>query len=137
MTLIGTSTGLITGWYANMVPPDPTYPYVVSNIGNWSARNAFTKDVSELLVRVSLYHGMENGPGDSDPLQDCSTILGRILGNWSSASPGTAPTYGFHRHTLVLTGGWTGSIMECTSTREEHEPGTYHFIQEYLLWTSK
>ncbi len=117
------------------MPPDQTFPYVVSNVGSWVATNAFTKDINELVVRFSTFHGMEQS-SSTDPLQTCSTILGRIYGNWSSASPGTAPTYGFHRHTLSVS-GWTGSIMEFVSAREEHTQGVYHFIQEYRLWLSK
>lgn len=135
--LFNVATPLIQGWFPNRAAQTTAFPYVVTNIAAWDAQNAFSRDVSQLIVRISVYHEKE-GTDDPTTMLTCSNVLKRIYGNWSSSAPATAPTYGFHRHPLVIaSGNWASTMMECTGALEAHEESYWHFIQEYRLWLSQ
>jgi hypothetical protein len=131
--LFNAGTPLVSGIFPNVHTPDANFPWITYDVADVVPGHAFNKDVFTETVRFSVYVPMESR-SLTDPQQRASDIIKRIYGNWSSASPATAPTYGFHRHPLVVTGGtWTSGGMLKQTSFVEHEDGVLHFIEQYLL----
>lgn len=132
--LFNTTTPLIYAWNWNAVPEGTQYPYVVQSVASLTSQNAFQKDVVACTVRFGIWHERSSNI-DPTPYTTVSNIEARIYGNWSSSSPGTAPTYGFHRFSPSFS-GWTGTAMEYVTTFDESDGDLIHIIQEYRFWIS-
>ena len=132
--LFNATTPLINAWNWHAVPEDTTFPYVVQTVAGYVAEDAFQLDIERILVRFSIWHERESQT-DADPFLTVSNIEARIRGNWSSASPGTAPTYGFHRFTPTFTGE-TGTTMGRVQIIDNSDGDYINLIAEYKLWLS-
>lgn len=132
--LFNATTPLITAWNWNAVPEDTAFPYVVQSVAGYVAEDAFALDVEQVRIRFSIWHERESQT-DSDPYNTVIQIEARIRGNWSSASPGTSPTYGFHRYTPSFTGE-TGTMMGRVQIIDNSDGDYINFIHEFKLWLS-
>lgn len=132
--LFNATTPLVTAWLWNAVAAEQTFPYVVQTVAAMVSDNAFAKDIAECRVRFGIWH-VRKSTSATDPYLVASNIEARIYGNWSSAAPATAPTYGFHRFTPSFS-GWTGTPMEYVTTFDESDGEYVHIIQEYRFWIS-
>jgi hypothetical protein len=101
---------LVTGVYWNQAPTGAVYPYVVFSTIHAENEDALAVAARKLVVRFAVYSKTTSTSGTV-----LSAIIDRILGNWLTAS-GRVPTYGFDRHSLNLSGGWSASPMRMTET---------------------
>jgi hypothetical protein len=131
---IAGSSAFINAWNWNAVPEDTAYPYVIQSIASLVSRNAMQKDIVECRVRFGIWHTRE-AQADVDPYLTVSAIEARIYGNWSSASPTVAPTYGFHKFQPSLS-GWSATVMEYVQTFDESDKRRIHIIPEFRFWLS-
>lgn len=129
------SNAFCNAWNWNQVPPDTTFPYVVQSIAGLVSDNAFQRDIAACRVRFAIWHE-KSSLTDPDPYLTVSRMESRIYGNWSSATPTVAPTYGFHRFAPAFS-GWTGTQMEFTQTLDESGGDYLNFVMEFKFWISQ
>lgn len=135
--LFQTGSNLVQGWYPNLAPPELAFPFVVTDLVGGGNQHAFNKDIVGLTCRMNVYHEMES-ESSTDTMNTCSLIIRRLIGNWASASPATAPTYGFHRHPLVVASGdWASTVMSLDDQSEEHTDGIWHFILFFKFYLQR
>lgn len=125
------SSPLVAGVWVTTAPSAQVMPYCVIDVASQRAANAFTRDIYETEAWVTTFVPRA---GTATPLQTASDILARVYGD---SSGGAAPTYGYHRLTLSLSGGWTPTAMECTGVFAEHDADTYLYRQIFKLHLSK
>lgn len=119
---------------------DPTtfgnFPIVIGEVGateegQWSG---FDMDAITVQLQFHIFDLRRDG------LDDCSTIIDRLRGNWSGASQSTPPTYGFHRHTLNLSAAgstWDAASLMATGHETAHLTNHWHFIETYTAHMRK
>lgn len=113
-----------------------SFPFVVGDLegveeGQWST---FDADSAQFQLTFHIFDLRRSG------LANCSTIIDRLRGNWDGASPGTAPTYGFNRHTLDLAAAgstWTAVSFLPTGHGTAHVRDHWHFIETYTAHMRK
>lgn len=129
--LFNAGTPLATGIFYNSVPEAQAFPFITFDVASEREAGGFSHDARWLHLYIGVYVERQPSAG-GDPALRGSQILERLEGNW--VAQGGAPTYGFNRHALTLSGtNWTTDAMLLLGTRESHEEGVYHWIQEYRL----
>lgn len=117
-------------YYFMTAPPGTAYPYVVYSVVSDNEQDAFNGDIREVFFELAIFDKTANG------LADIEAIKARLKGD--STSPSSAPTYGFHRHVLSLTGGWTGGpVVRVGGDLYLEDKETYHAQETYRLLVSK
>lgn len=133
--LFNTTSPLISAWYPGRVPADGEYPYVVETTTGTPHRDAFGRDVVIVTFRASVWVPWKMHT-DTDPMLTASRILARIYGNWSSSSPSTQPTYGFHRFKPTLASPWTSSYIIHETTIDESDDYYINLIPQFSFTMS-
>lgn len=119
-----------TAFYYAAVPEAVLMPYCLVVFVGASDESAFSRNVAQVVFRVQCYVP-RTSPSITDPIKRLSDIVGRVYG------PGTPdPSYGFHRHQLVLT-EWTGGHVVHQNTFDEHGDSEYCTVLEFKLFVSK
>jgi len=124
---------LVTGLFDNFVSPNQHMPYVVYTVASATQSDAFNADIIKIMFYVSVYVSKNGNPTAA---AQASAILWRIYGNAMEVST-RVPTYGLHRHPLVVAGGWTGSLLSRFDSQTQHEENYYHFIEVYQTYISR
>lgn len=115
-------------------------PYVTFDFPNIENRDGYGEDVLEFYVRFHVWYSMKRSTDAA--IAAASNIVDRLYGNALAVST-RIPTYGFHRHLLVLTTTgdtatpWATGICFHTSSNEAHEHEVLHFIDTYRLTMSR
>lgn len=132
MFATGGGPGLITAIYRNEAPSTATMPYIVFAVTTEQDSNTFTGDVFRVSIDFGIYVPVSSPPSLVD------TIVDRLYGDATTRNDRT-PTYGLHRHNLVLsTGTWSGGMLEMKGTQDLSdrdyyiEVDTYQFIQSRI-----
>lgn len=133
--LFNASTPLVSGIYPNIGPENQDFPWIVFDLADTRSSLMFKQDMFFKTVQFGVYVPEET-ESIADPHQRASDIIQRLYGDYVSATQ-TPPTFGFHRHLLVLSGTWTGMHMQKTGDSIEHEDGVLHFVETYSVGTFK
>lgn len=130
--LFNVANPLVTGIYKDKAMGNlaNSYPYIVFNIVDISNVDAFSVAVREVIVRFAIYSKDEAGGASR------SAIVDRVLGNWLTAS-GRVPTYGYDRHALSISGGWSASAMIYQGFAEETDSKITQTVLEFRVYISK
>ncbi len=111
-------------------------PYVAFDVPSAEQVDGFTHDLQEIYFRFHVwYHFTRNKDA---AITAAGTICDRLYGNALAVST-RIPTYGFHRHKLVLTitgdtaTPWTAGVCYRTGSNEAHENDALHFIETYRV----
>lgn len=115
-------------------PSASGWPHVTIEVGvDSEQRDAFNADAVLERFRVHVWDHRRNGAGVSR----CGTIIDRIFGD-ATLNASRVPTYGLHRHTLVLASGtWTGGVVMRGGSGNAHEEDIWHFIEEYTVFQER
>lgn len=108
-------------------------PYIVFTFPSWEEDQTFSSEMQRITCSFHVYTLRENGAVVG------ANIMDRIYGDAVTQANRT-PTYGFHRHTLVLgsqvglgNATWYPSAMRRTSRNTAHERDVYHYIESYHI----
>lgn len=125
------SAPLVTGVFVGTANSGQTMPFLLIDVAAERAQNAFSRDIfnAEFWVTTSAARF-----GSATPGQVYSDILARVYGDTVG---GSVPTYGLHRHTLSLSGGWTATVAECMGAFPEHTDAAFVWRQIFKLTVSK
>lgn len=134
--LFNSGTPLVTGIFNTFGPRGQAFPHMIFVLESAAQRDAM--NTSTRLVQWGLHTYIEEKPASgAAPFAAYSTIMERVLGDWTAQSNRT-PSYGFDRWTPTLSGsGWSATITEHTGSRTSHETGFLHFIEDFQVWVSK
>lgn len=104
---------IISGAYSVFGTPNPiVFPYVL-----WSIRmeqdHSLPADEFVVTTTFTVYDQVQDYVNSSEYSARVSAVLDRLHGN-AVLQTGRVPTYGFHRHLLVLpTNGYTAQASQC------------------------
>lgn len=128
----GGAPGLIKAVYRNMAPPNADMPYIVLALNDEKDDNTFRGDVLLVNIGVFIYIPTTSPPSLMD------TIMDRVYGDATLQSD-LSPTYGLHRHRLVLeTGTWTAdTIMYSGSATDESDRDRYVAVPTFEMHQSR
>lgn len=135
--LFNVATPLVTGIYNTVAPPglESSYPYIIFNVANLEQRDAFNVDIVDVTVRFTVINLIEQST--TSGMAECAAIIDRLYGDGIDRTD-RIPTYGFHRHKLVIASGdWVADTMRRTSQAQQHDVDHYEFIEEYRLLLSR
>lgn len=131
-TELFTPYGEVTGIFKDIAPPglQDSYPYILFNIITADNVDGFSFALRRLVVRFSIFTRLEAGGPTRSFLAD------RVKGDWLTAE-NRAPTYGFERHALELTGDWTASPMKFVQEWEDTDGVITQTMIEFELYISR
>lgn len=116
-------------------------PYVSFDFPAIEESDGYTHELQEFHLRFHVwYHFLRNKDA---AITAAANIVDRLYGDATTQATRNTPTYGFHRHTLVLTtvgdagAPWATGKMWKTSSNESHEREALHFIETYRVNMSR
>jgi hypothetical protein len=115
-------------------------PYVTFEMTNSETRDGYGFDLQEIYMRFHVWYAFLRNKDAA--ITAAANIVDRLYGN-ALAINTRVPSYGFHRHLLVLTTTgiaatpWATGMMWKTSSNEAHEHEALHFIETYRLNMSR
>lgn len=129
--LFANGAELVTNIYGVTAVPGASYPYIVVDRAGFGPLDAFTLNVAEVRFRTHVIARVDSG------WDNVNAILARVYG-----SGNRSPTYGLHRHSLTLTGGWAATNVQFAGRTTDTETGTdrvdfYHVVDDWLTFMSK
>lgn len=137
LTRLGSDTGtgglrnasnpLVTGIFSYMAPEGQAYPYIVFGFTGAANEDTFERDVIRYQVDIAVLVTRDTGG-----LTRASQIIDRIYGN--ANANGNVPTYGLHRHKLLINPDlttWVSSTMRRIDQIEAHDLEHFQFIERY------
>lgn len=131
--LFNATSALVFGLFNNYASGELFFPLLVVDVGIVND-DAFASDILEVTIIVHTFTAASFAAVDN-----YSSILDRIYGNAVQQS-GRVPTYGLHRWSMTLSGGWTASPLHQVDMRQlpsEDEQVAYHFIQTFKTIVSR
>lgn len=130
--LFATGANLISGVYQTIAPTtlNDDNSYIVFSVASVQNQDAFTMDVVEYTIYLSVFAPVDGGTAAPQ------AIIDRIYGNAISQA-GRIPTYGLHRHSLVLTStSWKGGIMHRIDQQTNHSETVLNYVEVYRVTCS-
>lgn len=131
--LFASTDALVTGIFNNYADNQLYFPFLVIDV-SLENDDAFAADVLNATIIVHTFVALNSAQVDS-----YSSILDRVYGN-AVAQNGRVPTYGLHRHSLSLSGGWVAGPMRQVDMQQiptEDGQAAFHFIQTFKVIISK
>lgn len=119
--LFASGAELVSSVQDYWVMPKQPLPVIVIDIPSIVDMSGFSVDSKTATVRIHTFNS--RNPAEVDGTSD---ILARIYGDSNRT-----PTYGLHRHTLVVSGGWTATKIIHRNSTSVHEEDVYHFVDEF------
>lgn len=104
-------------------------PYIVLGNIEWPLELTFVDNIA--AITFTLYHvdAIENGRAA------ISTVMDRTYGD--SFGQGGTPTYGLHRHPLVVSGDNVAGTIRCQGGRTEHTDEALVYAVNYAVYLTE
>lgn len=132
-----TLAGLATGGVRSVMGPrsgiaaEDAKPYVVIVVSGTTANNGLDSDGFE--ANVDIHVVSDTLRGMDVPLQ----IIDRVYGD-ATMQASKVPTFGLHRHLLVLTtSSYTAGIVEFVDSETAHDEERLHFIVGFRVFYAR
>ena len=133
--LFETSNNLVKAFINHRLRPQGTsiavttvYPYVVYSVVAAVEDDTFEKDSVRMMVAFSVFDEIRNG------VDRCEKVIDRIYGD-AMAQATRLPTFGYHRHPLVIDAPWAATAMSRRESRQAEHKNVNQFIEMYEFWT--
>lgn len=111
-------------------------PYIVYDFENATTdEDAFASDLNKLMWTIHVWDDKKNANATAPGGLRGSGMVDRLYGD-GIAQTNRAPTYGFHRHQLVLTttgaaaAPWAAGMVSVERLDTAHDEEAYHWILE-------
>lgn len=110
----------------------PGYPYVVFVVSVEEYEALF--DNSDTVQMQALFWVIDRRDRESSRA-DCLAIIDRLLGDATDSD--AAPSFGFHRHRLSVSGDWTGSHMLQLAPEARHTLDHFVYAVPFTFYLSR